>query len=85
MDDAHPENLWYADYHELVNDFTDAVHPEKLSVVYNINHTDIAKINPILEFVCVHCLVGISLTQSIKIQQFFPNTPGIVSDTVKQQ
>jgi hypothetical protein len=39
----------YVDFDDLVDDFMDLLHPESVSVVYNVNLADVVKVNPNFE------------------------------------
>jgi hypothetical protein len=39
----------YVDFDDLVDDFMDLLHPKSVSVVYNVNLTDVVKVKPNFE------------------------------------
>jgi hypothetical protein len=82
-EEAFFDAIEYVDFDALVDDFMDLLHPESVSVVYNVNLTDIAKVYPILEL--LRPLFGWPPIDTI--QQTFDFTTqfdrGRVSDTLK--
>jgi hypothetical protein len=74
----------YVDFDDLVDDFMDLLHPEYVSVVYNVNLTDVVKVNPNFELLLP--LFGWAPIETI--QRTFDVTTqfarGRVSDTLKQ-
>jgi hypothetical protein len=74
----------YIDFNDLVDAFIDVLHPESVSVVYNVNLTDVAKVKP--NFEILHLLIGWDPIDTI--QRTFDITTqlarGRVSDTLKQ-
>jgi hypothetical protein len=53
----------FVDYDDLVDDLMDNLHPESISVVYDINLIDIAKVKP--NFALLHPLFGWATTETI--------------------
>jgi hypothetical protein len=78
------DSVKYVDFNHLLDDFMDLLHPESVSVVYNVNLTDVTKVNP--NFELLRPLFGWSPIDTIertsdKTTQF---ACGRVSNTLKQ-
>jgi hypothetical protein len=74
----------FVDYDDLVDDLVDNLHLESVSVTYDINLTNIAKVKP--NFALLRPLFGWAPTETIQ-QKFDVTTQyarGRVSDTLKQ-
>jgi hypothetical protein len=78
------DDIQYVDFNDLVDYFMDLLHPEIVSVVYNVNLTDVVKVKP--NFELLHPLFGWDPIDTI--QRTFDVTTqfacGRVSDTLKQ-
>jgi hypothetical protein len=83
-EDEFLDSIECVDFDDLVDDFMDLLHPESVSVIYNVNLTDVAKVKQ--HFKLLRSLFGWAPIDTIQhtIDVTTQFARGRVSDTPKQ-